>query len=208
MSYARRVIGTRSLLGVTLVLLIHLAMLNVLREGLAHSWSSIQSGPLMAVLIDEPRVEPAVPPPPPPTFRSLQIDAVPEPVITIDLPSDTNGSITLPVGAAPQPKVISSAAEEVIPPNIDHARSEITPEYPPKSKRLGEQGRVLLLVHVLKNGRPGEIKVNRSSGFARLDDAAVQHVQRAWRFIPARQGDEAVAAWGQFAVTFRIRKVP
>jgi TonB family protein len=44
----------------------------------------------------------------------------------------------------------------------------------------------------------------KSSGYPRLDSAAVEHVQRDWRFVPARLGGEAIAAWGRFGVTFQI----
>ncbi|MDR7308834.1 energy transducer TonB [Rhodoferax saidenbachensis] len=48
--------------------------------------------------------------------------------------------------------------------------------YPLLSKRLGEKGQVMLTWRVDADGVPGEAKVVVSSGFQRLDDAAIQIV--------------------------------
>jgi protein TonB len=65
------------------------------------------------------------------------------------------------------------------------------PSYPAASRRLGEQGRVVLRVRVSAQGLPLAVEVKQSSGFSRLDDAARAAVER-WRFIPARQGSDSV----------------
>lgn len=67
------------------------------------------------------------------------------------------------------------------------------PVYPLASRRLGEEGRVLLRVRVSAHGLPAEVDIRQSSGFPRLDEAARAAVLR-WRFVPARQGTEAVEA--------------
>ncbi len=66
------------------------------------------------------------------------------------------------------------------------------PPYPAQSRRLGEAGTVQLLVKVTALGTVEALNIHRSSGFARLDDAAKLAVQ-AWRFVPARLGDAATA---------------
>lgn len=60
------------------------------------------------------------------------------------------------------------------------------PAYPPLAIRQGAQGQVLLLVEVLTDGRAGRIDLEKSSGHAALDAAAINAV-RAWRFTPARK---------------------
>ena len=67
------------------------------------------------------------------------------------------------------------------------------PTYPSQSRRLKEEGTVLLLVRVSADGAPTEVEVRQSSGFERLDDAALQAV-RQWRFVPAKRGSQNVAA--------------
>lgn len=68
------------------------------------------------------------------------------------------------------------------------------PAYPTLSKRMNEQGRVELRVHVLPSGLPDQVEIHKSSTHPRLDNAALEAVKR-WRFVPAKQGSEAVAAW-------------
>ncbi len=67
------------------------------------------------------------------------------------------------------------------------------PRYPPLSKRMGEEGKVIVRVWVDAEGRAERVELKTSSGFERLDKAALDAVAR-WKFVPARQGDKPVAA--------------
>jgi protein TonB len=80
----------------------------------------------------------------------------------------------------------------------------VRPSYPSTAKRLGIQGTTLLRVHVLVDGRVGDIAVEQSAGHRDLDDAAVNAVRR-WRFEPGRRGDDPVAMWVRLPVEFRLR---
>ncbi|SUX29800.1 energy transducer TonB [Chromobacterium vaccinii] len=66
------------------------------------------------------------------------------------------------------------------------------PAYPAVSREEGEEGTVRLRVHVSAQGLPQDVSVQSSSGFPRLDRAALAAVKR-WRFIPAKRGGEAIA---------------
>ena len=48
------------------------------------------------------------------------------------------------------------------------------------------------------------MKVAKSSGFEKLDEAAVKEVQRNWRFVPGKEDGKPVAMWHTFAVTFKL----
>jgi len=78
------------------------------------------------------------------------------------------------------------------------------PAYPALSRRLGEEGRVLLRVYVHADGSAGQVEVRESSGYERLDRAAREAVAR-WRFVPARQGERPVAAWVLVPISFSLR---
>jgi len=78
------------------------------------------------------------------------------------------------------------------------------PPYPGLSRRLGEEGRVLLRVFVAADGSPAQVEVHHSSGFARLDAAALETVRR-WRFAPARRGEERIGAWVVVPISFSLR---
>lgn len=79
------------------------------------------------------------------------------------------------------------------------------PPYPPMSRRLGEEGRVIVRVALDALGKVVEVGLERSSGHRRLDRAAVDAV-RAWRFEPARSGGRAVAASVLVPVDFRLEQ--
>lgn len=69
------------------------------------------------------------------------------------------------------------------------------PQYPMASRKMGEEGRVLLRVQVSEAGRPLQVLVDKSSGYARLDRAARETVANSWRFVPGRRGDQAITTW-------------
>lgn len=78
------------------------------------------------------------------------------------------------------------------------------PAYPSISRRMGEEGQVRLRVRVDAAGNPQQVEVEHSSGYPRLDAAARETVKR-WRFVPARQGEQAVAATVIVPIQFTLR---
>ena len=77
------------------------------------------------------------------------------------------------------------------------------PAYPPLSRRLGEEGKVLLRVRVSREGQPAAVDLEKSSNVERLDEAARNAVAR-WRFVPARRGDEPVEGSVIVPIVFRL----
>jgi periplasmic protein TonB len=95
---------------------------------------------------------------------------------------------------------------EVIQPQFDaDYLNNPKPVYPAMSRRLGEEGQVLLRVLVSSQGSPEQIQLLQTSGFPRLDQAAEAAVSK-WRFIPARVGSVATTAWVQVPVSFQLRR--
>ncbi len=80
-----------------------------------------------------------------------------------------------------------------------------TPSYPRVSLRKGEQGTVLCRIHVAADGSVERLEIVESSGFARLDEAALAALRR-WRFTLRRVDGAAVAHELLHAVTFRLEK--
>lgn len=77
------------------------------------------------------------------------------------------------------------------------------PNYPRLSRRMGEEGRVLLKVLVSAEGKADSVTIEKSSGSTRLDDSALEAVKR-WRFIPARKGKEALSAYVLVPINFSL----
>ncbi|RYF01372.1 MAG: energy transducer TonB, partial [Comamonadaceae bacterium] len=75
------------------------------------------------------------------------------------------------------------------------------PSYPAISKRLGEQGKVVLRVLIGTDGLPQKVEVNKSSGFERLDRQAQDAVMR-WRFAPGKRNGVPETMWNLVPVNF------
>ncbi|MGP1683779.1 MAG: energy transducer TonB [Giesbergeria sp.] len=156
----------------------------------------------------EPRPQPKkkMLPPPRPTpvlAAAPRAEAAPAPFVVPPAPVE-------PAPAAPvEPASVVAAPvappAPLVPPvfNANYLENP-APQYPPASRRMGEQGQVMLRVYVSSNGRAERVDIKTSSGFDRLDRAAMDAVQ-GWRFVPARRGEEVVAAWVLVPVSFVMK---
>ena len=79
------------------------------------------------------------------------------------------------------------------------------PAYPLLAIRQGAQGQVLLLVEVLPDGRAGRIELEKFSGHAMLDAAAINAV-RAWRFTPARKDGLLTTQTVRIPIHFNLKE--
>lgn len=111
----------------------------------------------------------------------------------------------VPAPPAP-PAPAASATESTSPARFDaDYLNNPPPPYPPLSKRMGEDGRIVLRVLVTPQGTAESLEIKTSSGSSRLDGAAVNTV-RNWRFIPARRGDTAIQSWVLVPIVFKLEK--
>lgn len=102
-------------------------------------------------------------------------------------------------------QALAAAPSAVTQPRFDAAYlNNPAPVYPLLSRRLGEQGRVLLRVYVDPAGSPTRVELRQSCGHPRLDAVAQDAVWR-WRFVPARQGEDTVGAWVLVPISFSLR---
>jgi protein TonB len=182
----------------------------VLASGLGAKMVQTVMGPVETKIIEELPDDSEEPPPPPPDIEQPPPYVPPPEIdiaqITTEAPPQTAITTTQvkPV-AAPPPPPAPKAAGVKTPPSTSGRGARITqPEYPPASRRAGETGTVQLRCLVSESGRCSEVSVVKSSGHARLDEAAVKEVQRNWKFVPGKEDGKPVAAWHTFAVTFRL----
>lgn len=167
------------------------------------------------------------PPPPPPAPPSVPEDVVLEttvrpvvtpltlvqpPVLPVAPPT-----ITVPVAAPPAPPPPAAAAAPPAAPAPSAPPSIVTnndlgtrmisgdpPSYPMQSRRNKEQGLVELLVLIGVDGRVETISVARSSGFPRLDKAAL-HAVRKWRWAPTVERGQPVQVRGIIPIPFQLQ---
>ena len=82
-------------------------------------------------------------------------------------------------------------------------RENRPPAYPGAARQRGYEGDVLIAAEVRADGRIGAVRVKRSSGYASLDDSALEAV-RSWRFEPARRMGAVVDAWVEIPIRFKL----
>ena len=127
--------------------------------------------------------------------------AVDEPVPEVQFEEAVTPPTDVPVPASAN--AISGSQQQGAPAQDLKTANRVDPVYPPASRRAGEEGTVRLKVLVDTNGRASNVQVTQSSGFTRLDQAAMEAV-RKWRFVAATDGTNKIQAYTQVAVTFKL----
>jgi len=137
----------------------------------------------------------AAPPAPTPEPEPFIVPAPPELPPPPEVPAPV--MVEAPPAPPPPPKNIpSSAVQYLEPPQL---------EYPRISSRLGEAGRVMVRVYIDEAGLPHQVQVSTSSGYPRLDAAAVSAVRRA-RFKPYTENGRPTAGWAFIPLAFDLEK--
>lgn len=159
----------------------------------------------------KPKVEPKPQPKPkpkppvaPPSERAVKVpEPEPEPVEEITEEPVVEQEAPTPPATA-EPTSAATPVSDVVLPSSDagHLRNR-APTYPSLSRRLREEGVVLLEILVRADGSVGEIRLKESSGFKRLDDAALKAVAR-WKFVPASQNGKAIDYWYEQPLEFNL----
>lgn len=116
-------------------------------------------------------------PPPPATKPGLQLSLG-------GIASDTNALVT---------------GSMLLPPTADPKFHNRKPSYPAKAALEGEQGAVLLMIHVSPEGLVTGVDILHSSGYRRLDREA-RETALSWHFLPAIRRGHPV----RFAMPMRI----
>jgi periplasmic protein TonB len=161
--------------------------------------------PVERVVVPEPAPEQAIeipPPPPPQSITEVPVPSPPAPVV-VAAPEPQ------PITPTPAPQVVQTPQE---PEEITMTSQMLSaiylrnpkPSYPNLSRRLSEQGTVLLRVFVTMAGDATKVELKESSGFSRLDHAALDAVQN-WKFVPAKRGEQPVAAWVVVPIKFSLK---
>ena len=94
-----------------------------------------------------------------------------------------------------------AAAAVVLPSSDADYLHNPPPAYPRMSRRMGEQGTVLVRVFISVDGRAEKAEIRTSSGYPRLDEAALETVQR-WRYVPGQRAGQPEAMWFNVPIRF------
>jgi periplasmic protein TonB len=77
------------------------------------------------------------------------------------------------------------------------------PPYPPAAFMARIEGRVIVKVHVLANGKAAEVQLVQTSGSSQLDKSALETLAK-WELQPARKNGEAIDQWIEIPIHFRV----
>lgn len=157
------------------------------------------------------RPEPTPPKPAPPKPRPKPLAKRPPPAPVTESPAaPTQITTAAPPPAAEAAPAAPAPAPAAAPAPLTAARFDAAylnnpaPAYPMLSRRMREEGQVMLRVLVSADGLPDRIELRTTSGSERLDRAAQDAVAR-WRFVPARRGEQAVEAWVLVPIVFKLQ---
>ena len=211
---------SRNLTIVLSVVVLHAGFIYALYSGLLmRTVELVVPVVVLSQFIEPPKpteVTPPAPPPPPPQLPPAQVkkataQVTKAPTVSAPLPvaiNDPTPAVNAPTGStAPQPApapiaapvAVAAAAPAAAPvvqlPSSDADYLQNTkPAYPAISKRMNEQGKTMVRVLIGTDGQAKKAEIGSSSGFSRLDDAALATVLR-WRYVPGKRGGVAEAMW-------------
>jgi protein TonB len=201
----------------TSVVLFHLGALWAMQSGLIRrAIEAVIPVEILSEWVEPPRPKIEAPPPTtkliqqPMLQKRADLPPSPMPIAIADptpAPAAPVGVVAAPVALAPiaapvATKPTPAAPSQVVPPSSDADYLQNTkPMYPLQSKRLGEQGKVIVRVLIGVDGLAQKAEVRSSSGYDRLDQSALATVQ-SWRYVPGKRGGVAEAMWFNVPINF------
>ncbi len=128
---------------------------------------------------------------PAPAHSAPLTQAAPSPVAAAPTPTTTAATTTSPA----HPKTVTSGVEYLQKP---------APVYPTFSRRMQEEGKVILRVLVNLKGKPEQVEIQKSSGFPRLDEAARQTVLSSYLFKPYSENGQVQSVFVLIPINFQL----
>ena len=199
-------------IGVAVVVALHVIVLAALLRIEAVRNAVAEAAPLFVSFItpEQPKVEL----PPPPLVPKIVPKKEPPRLITTEAPAKSAIEFIAPpppiepvvvvpeVLAPPSPPLPPVAATPKLITHVEYIRAPQV-EYPVVSRRLREQGRVLLRVLINRQGRAERVEVQKSSGSHRLDDAAIKAATEAL-YRPYSENGEPIPVWALVPTRFEL----
>jgi protein TonB len=187
-----------------LVAAIHVAVLLGIMRSMGIGTKVEVPEPIIGEVIPDKQVVEDPPPLPNPDFRPSDNRVLPP-------PDTTQLAFEQDIISPPEEIVIEGPPHVVDPPRVEvmgvrqDPRSPLTkPQYSARIIREGGQGTIELEVYVLPNGRVGDARVVKSTGFEELDRAALAEAKRNWHLLPATRDGVPIEQWYRLRVTFRL----
>ncbi len=207
MEFGQRQDSKKRIYGIVGVIAFHVLVVWALVSGLARKAIEVLPMPIETKIIEEDVVQEEPPPPPPPPELDVPPPPfIPPPEINIATPPPPSQNTIAQVSTTPPPPGPPPAPAPVkqvvrVKPVVKASACR-PPEYPSISERLGEVGSVVVQLLVGVDGKVTDSRVETSSGFERLDKAAIAGLSRC-RFTPGTVDGAPEASWHQMKYTFK-----
>jgi protein TonB len=199
--------GTKRTVIMILVIGLHLVALWALQNGLARRLVEVLPNDNKTKIIEEKKEEPPPPPPPPPDVQAPPPPFVPPVEVAIATPMETPPTAITTTTEKPPltvPPVMAPAAN-IHKAGFDpkHPIRSSEDFYPEASIRAGEEGVTVVEIYVSPEGRVTDARIKTSSGFDRLDQAAIRYV-KTWRMLPQTRDGKPEGAWVSIPIRWKI----
>jgi len=206
LDYAENTTSPQKIVGIIFVVVLHVAIIYALLNGLGSAVVQVLRAPLQAQIIQEVKPPPeAPPPPPPPPVINPPPPYIPPPLIQIAPPpappviaSVTTVKPPAPVPVAVPSPVITRQA------GLDTNQSCTAPQYPEEAEDMGQTGTSVVQFLIGTDGAVEQSRVAASSGHTALDDAAVRALGQC-KFRPALGTDgKPQEAWTSISYVWTL----
>ena len=186
----------------------HAALILLVGRGLGIVPPLIDKPPadILTTMVDKPQPVETVP-----TIRDPVVEGL---TVRIPIPENppvepTTETTILAQPSLPETNGAEGAGSADPVPRIVGARQDAShplsqPRYPSPDIREGNEGNADVEVYVLPNGRVGDARIVRSTGFERLDQSAIEEAKRNWKLVPATRDGVPIAQWYKVRVTFKL----
>ncbi len=174
-----------------------------------------EARPIFLAVVDAPA--PMAQPKPLPPPSSLHVPSPPPLELPLIAPEPSPSPLVAQVAAptpppAPVAQVVEVApiqapapASKTIPASAVQYLVPPAPVYSRISARMKESGKALIRVYIDETGIPRNVQLATSTGFSRLDEAALAAVRNC-RFKPYLENGVAVAGWAAIPIEFELPK--
>jgi periplasmic protein TonB len=217
MNYLNATEGSRRATGIAAAVLVHVVLLYTLITGSALRVIEVIREPFETRIIAEPQPSPPAekaPAPPRPARPRVAPHASPPPaslptvpVAEVPAPPAVPAEAAITTTAVPAPAAAPSPGPVRAAPPSPSASVQLEgcalPEYPAASITAEETGTVALSFLVDADGQVLESRVDRSSGYRRLDEAARRALGRC-KFRPAYVDGKPRQAWAHIKYVWRL----
>jgi protein TonB len=205
------------------VITLHVAVLWAVQTGLQRHMAEVVAPAEILVEI----MASAAPVPAPQPLAALPVPTLPRPVQPATRPPAIAPSETAPESSTAIPNAVATASAApsatptlggksteppalaapplvALPSSAADYLNNARPPYPALSKRMGEQGKVVVRVWIDTEGVASQASVQTPSGFERLDRAAVNTVL-GWRYVPGKRAGAPQAMWFDVPVNWVLQ---